>query len=109
MSFTVKITKTAYTEIARAHQWLLDRSEPAAARWQASLLKAIDKLADNPDRYPLAPESEWYPGPLRQMLIGKRRATYRILFERAADTVFILRVRHSAQELIRPQNPREQS
>jgi plasmid stabilization system protein ParE len=42
------------------------------------------------------------PGELRQLLYGKRRGVYRILFEVRDNNVFILRVRHSAQALLDP-------
>jgi plasmid stabilization system protein ParE len=51
----------------------------------------------------LAPENEWYEGgELRELLYGKRQGVYRILFEVRGDTVYILRVRHGAQELLGP-------
>jgi len=28
-------------------------------------------LGDNPERFEFAPENEWYPGELRQMLYGQ--------------------------------------
>jgi len=65
-------------------------------------VEAVRSLESNPRRRELAPESEWYPGELRQLLHGKRRGIYRILFEVRGDTVHILRVRHSAQALLEP-------
>jgi plasmid stabilization system protein ParE len=59
-------------------------------------------LEDNPQRWGLAPESDWYPGELRQLLYGKRRGVYRILYEVRGKTVYILRVRHGAQAVLEP-------
>jgi plasmid stabilization system protein ParE len=103
MSFRVVVTETAHEEVVRAYGWLAERNEIAAEKWQAALLEAIDKLAQHPQRFPLAPESNWYPGDLRQLLIGKRRGTYRILFEVVGKTVYVVRVRHSAQDLLTPE------
>jgi plasmid stabilization system protein ParE len=103
MAHTVRITARALQEIDETLAWLAERSRPAAARWHERLLEAIRSLENNPERCGLAPEDEWYEdGPLRQLLCGKRQGVYRILFEVRGDTVYILRVRHSAQALLEP-------
>src|SRR5438128_2218851 len=102
MAHSVHITAWALREIDEALEWLAERSRPAAARWHERLMKAVDSLASNPERCELAPESEWYRAEIRQLLHGKRRGVYRILFEVRGDTVYILRVRHSAQALLEP-------
>ncbi len=88
--------------IADNHAWLAERSRAAANRWRDSLLRAIDGLADAPGRHPLAPEADEYPGVLRQMLHGRRRSVYHILFEVTDAAVIVARVRHSSQDFIAP-------
>jgi plasmid stabilization system protein ParE len=102
MSFRVEITRRAAREIEENYNWLADRSESAAERWRDSLLAAAQSLEENPERCPEAPEAEWYGPGLRQLLHGKKRRAHRILFEVRDDTVFILRVRHSAQDFLGP-------
>lgn len=102
MAFAVHITRKALREIDEALEWLSEQSRPAATRWHARLQEAIQSLQENPHLCGLAPECEWYPGELRQLLHGKRRRAYRILFEIHDDVVYILRVRHSAQDLLEP-------
>jgi plasmid stabilization system protein ParE len=102
MAHSVEITARALREIDEALEWLTERSQPAASRWHERLMEAVGSLEESPERYPLAPESEWYPGELRQLLYGKRRGVYRILFEIRGETVYILRVRHGAQALLEP-------
>src|SRR5271166_6179448 len=102
MMHSVRITARALREIDGALEWIARRSRPAARRWHEKLLEAIRSLELHPERCGLAPETEWYAGDLRQLLYGKRRGTYRILFEVRSDTVYILRVRHSAQDFLRP-------
>jgi plasmid stabilization system protein ParE len=102
MAYSVHITARALREIDRALEWLAARNRAAAVRWHQQLVEAVRSLESNPERWGLAPESEWYPGELRQLLHGKRRGVYRILFEVRGDTVHILRVRHSAQALLEP-------
>jgi plasmid stabilization system protein ParE len=103
VSFRVEITQTALDELDAAFRWLEEQAPMAAARWRESMLKAAASLADKPKRCPLAPESSFYPGELRHMIVGNRRSAYRLLFEIRGKSVVILRVRHSAQDLLDPQ------
>ena len=102
MAHAVHITARALREIDEALEWLAERSRAAALRWHEQLLEAVRSLENNPERCGLAPESEWFPGEIRQLLHGKRRGVYRILFEIRGATVYILRIRHSAQALLEP-------
>jgi plasmid stabilization system protein ParE len=104
MTFRVEIARRAAREIEDQYQWLAERSQAAAGQLRDSLLAAIRSLEENPERCPEAPEAEWYGPGLRQLLHGKRRGIYRILFEIRGDVVVVLRVRHSAQELLGPDN-----
>jgi plasmid stabilization system protein ParE len=100
---SVRITRRALAEIDQALRWLRKKSPAAASRWYRRLLEAIHSLKDGPERCSLAPENDWYEGgELRQLLHGKRQGVYRILFEVRGNTVFILRIRHSAQDLLGP-------
>ena len=102
MTYLVHVTDEALAEIDEAMGWYAERSVAVAIRWYLKLKEAIRSLEINPERYELAPESEWYPADLRQMLYGKKRGMYRILYEIRGDTVFVVRVRHSAQKLLEP-------
>jgi plasmid stabilization system protein ParE len=102
MSHSVHFTARALLEIDEALGWLANRSPAGAARWHEKLLRLVRSLEDNPERYGRAPESDWFPAEIRQVLHGKRRGMYRILFEVRGDAVYILRVRHGAQELLGP-------
>ena len=103
MQHPVEITAKALNEIDEALAWYAGRSIKAAIRWYVKLMEAIRSLADNPERFGLAPESESCSAEIRQMLYGKRRGIWRVLFEIRGDTVYILRVRHSAQDLLEPE------
>lgn len=102
MSFSVEITAPALAEIEETFAFLMRHSHPAAVRWYNRLRVAFESLRHQPVRCPLAPEDDWYDGVLRQLLHGKRRHVYRILFEVRAKTVYILRVRHGRQDLLGP-------
>jgi plasmid stabilization system protein ParE len=100
VSFSVEITAPALAEIEETFAFLANHSLPAAERWYNRLRAAFESLRHEPERCQLAPENDWYDGVLRQLLYGKRRHVYRILFEVREKTVYILRVRHGRQDLL---------
>ncbi len=102
MAYLVHITARALREIDGALAWISERSPAAASRWHQRILIAMRSLENNPERWSLAPESEWYPAEIRQMLHGKKRGVYRILFIVRGNSVYVLRVRHGAQVLLMP-------
>lgn len=97
MTYKVRITQKAWEEIDQAYEWLALRSPTAAASWKQSLLDATDTLAQLPHRCPLAPESAFFGTELRELHHGKRQRAYRIVFQIRENTVYVLRVRHSAR------------
>ncbi len=103
MAHAVRIVARALREIDEVLEWLARRSPAAAERWHARLTEAINSLENNPERCGLAPESDWYPGELRQLLHGKRRGVFRILFEVRGEIVYVLRVRRGTQDLLGPE------
>jgi plasmid stabilization system protein ParE len=104
MTFRIEIARRAAREIENQYHWLARRSQAAAGKLRDSLLDAISSLEEDPERCPEAPEAKWYGPGLRQLLHGKRRIMYRILFEIRGDVVVVLRVRHSAQDLLSPED-----
>ena len=104
MRYRVRITRMAAHEVKKSHSWLAERIPDSAQRWRTALLSAIESLASQPDRCPEAPEAEWYGPQLRQLLHGRRPHVYRILFEIRGKEVVILRVRHSRQDLLSPED-----
>ncbi|MFO0842451.1 MAG: type II toxin-antitoxin system RelE/ParE family toxin [Gemmataceae bacterium] len=102
MSFRVEIARRAARDIEEKYDWLAARSEEAANRWRDALQAAVRELKDSPERFPEAPEAEWYGPELRQLTYGKKRQQYRVLFEVRGEVVYVLRVRHSVQNLLGP-------
>jgi hypothetical protein len=77
---------------------MAERSPDAAARWYTGLEKAIAKLNRFPERHPVAEEDSQRVGRiLREMLYGRRRGVYRILFSIEGETVTLHSIRHSAR------------
>jgi plasmid stabilization system protein ParE len=75
-----------------------------AQQWYAGLLIAIESLSQMPTRCSLARENEFFSQDVRQLLYGRGRSVYRIIFTIVGDpdrlTVRILRIRHVSQSTI---------
>jgi plasmid stabilization system protein ParE len=103
VSYRVVFTASARADIIEQFRYLVDRSPAAAARWYTGIEKAISKLDKLPERHPIAhDETEQLGVTLRQMLYGRRRGVFRILFSIEGDTVILHHVRHCARAPIEP-------
>lgn len=102
MTHQVHITARAERDIDETLTWLAENSLQAAARWHARLLEKVQTLEDHPVRCPLAEEAERLGLLLRQLLFGKRRGVYRILFTIDGDIVNIHHIRHAARNWLEP-------
>jgi plasmid stabilization system protein ParE len=56
--------------------------------------EAVASLSEYPYRCPLAPETQEFSVQVRQLLYGRKRHAYRILFTVEGDSVIVLHVRH---------------
>jgi plasmid stabilization system protein ParE len=63
-------------------------------RWFRKIKEAVASLSEYPFRCPLAPEAHELSIEVRQLIYGRKRQAYRILFTVEGDTVFVLHVRH---------------
>ncbi len=70
----------------------------AGAAWLSSLMARLETLETNPDRCRMVDESEEIGGEIRELLFGKRRGMYRLLFRIERQTVQLLRVWHTARD-----------
>ncbi len=83
--------------------WAEHRSPSEASGWLSGLESAIRSLADDPDRFPVAAESDEFDFPLRQLNYGlSRHPTHRVLFAVQTDRVLVYAVRHLAQAELSP-------
>lgn len=102
MKYHVLISPKAEAEIEIACQWIKQFSLNSATKWLDQMTHAIASLEVHPDRHPLAPETDYFPFKLRQLLVGKKRHAYRVLFSVDESTVMIHHVRHGAKKFLRP-------
>jgi plasmid stabilization system protein ParE len=96
--YRVILQPEAERAIEEAYRWVSDYSPRTARLWLEGLYKAIMSLETMPARCSLAFENNFFDEEIRQLVYGKGRSAYRILFTIADDTVNILFVRHAAQK-----------
>lgn len=94
----------AQADVLETCLWLTQFSPEAAADWHARLLAEMKTLEDTPLRCPLAVEASRLRIDLRELIFGKRRGTFRILFTVDGDNVYVLRIRRATRDQIKAQD-----
>ena len=97
MTFRVELTPIAEAQIENAYRWYREQNPEFADRWFRGLMNTIATLQEKPRRCALAIEHEIFLEEVRQLLHGKAKNIYRVLFVIRDTTVYVLYVRHSAQ------------
>lgn len=105
MTYRTEISSVAESEADQAFLQLAQRtSQEYAKQWYSGLLNAIESLSKMPKRCPLARENPYFSQEIRQLLYGRGRNTYRILFTvletNDSSTVQILHIRYASQQTI---------
>jgi plasmid stabilization system protein ParE len=103
MKYQLVIQPSAQSEMEGAYEWIAKSAPLTAVRWYNGLLKSIKSLVDNPERCALAPEDEYFPEEIRNLLYGKRKNAYRVIFTIRGDTVHVLHFRRGARKALRPE------
>jgi plasmid stabilization system protein ParE len=102
MAFLVEIIPIAEAQIEQAYHWYRERNPEFADRWFRSLMNAIATLQEKPLRCALSLENEIFAEEVRQLLHGKAKNVYRVLFTIRDSTVYVLYVCHSSQAPLTP-------
>ncbi|OKH14886.1 plasmid stabilization protein [Fischerella major NIES-592] len=112
MEYRIEISSVAEAEANSAFLRLSQIISPSrASQWYAGLLQAIESLSQMPKRCPLARENEYFSQEIRQLLYGRGRNLYRILFtileREEVATIRILHIRHASQQTLgeEPEKP----
>ncbi|MEA5619635.1 type II toxin-antitoxin system RelE/ParE family toxin [Cronbergia sp. UHCC 0137] len=105
MKYRIEISSTAEAEADKAFLQLSQITSPEkATQWYAGLLRLIESLSQMPKRCSLARENDYFSQEMRQIIYGKGRNAYRIIFTilegKEVSTVRILHIRHAAQQTI---------
>jgi plasmid stabilization system protein ParE len=103
MKYRVQLSARAEQDVDDVLAWLCQQgARSVARRWYEQLLTAVGTLQHEPRRCPLAPEAEDLALDLRERLFGRRQGVYRILFVVEKRTVHVLHIRHSARDMLGP-------
>ena len=98
--FNVILEEESRRNIDTIYEWIAQRSSAGAARWYRALLKALDRLANEAERCPVAPESHRFDETIRNLSFRMRSGrTYRILFTVIGVEAHVLYVRAPGQDL----------
>lgn len=100
MKFQVRITRNAKLEIESAYLWFKNVNPAYADKWFRDLMDTIATLQDKPFRCAKARENDNLSEEIRQLIYGKSKSKYRIIFTIQEDIVYILYIRHSSQSSI---------
>lgn len=95
MKFRITLTERADREIKEAYLWISERAPMTADKWREDMIARIMTLEDTALSNRLALENGKVPYEIRQLLFGKRRGQYRIIYTVRGDEVVVLSVRHS--------------
>jgi plasmid stabilization system protein ParE len=103
VAYAIDVLPRALDDIRGAVRRIYGRVSPAsAARWHTGVYAKIRTLAHHPERCPLADDAADLGIDLRELLYGRKRNVYRILFTIDGRTVNVHRVRHAAQDRLAP-------
>lgn len=101
MDYRVAVTEGAAAEIDSAYEWIKERAPDAAERWYDGLMAALGSLRHHPRRCARMLMDDLEGPEIRQLIYGRRRGQYRVLFAIHEDAVEVLHVRHGARAPIR--------
>jgi plasmid stabilization system protein ParE len=105
MSYRIDFSSVAKAEADAAFLSFSQYTTPERAQdWYQGLIKAISSLQEMPRRCGIAREDALFSQEIRQLLYGRGKSTYRILFtvldDQLVPTVRILHVRNALQKAI---------
>ena len=102
MSLRVVVSHQAEEQIDAALSWIAENSGDLAARWYEQLMAVLAGLGQHPQKYAIAAEEELQYHEVREMLFGRRKNVYRVLYRVESDTVRILAIIHGRRKPIDP-------
>jgi plasmid stabilization system protein ParE len=99
--FEVRFTRQATVAFDETLDWYKARSLEAARKWLAAVELALDKLEEDPYRYPRAAEDDLFPTPLYQYAFGGgRKLTHRMVYVIRPQAVVVHAIRHLSQDAL---------
>jgi plasmid stabilization system protein ParE len=100
MSYKVSLVPHARLQLLDAALWWAERrSTEQAVRWLEGFDAALESLATDPERWPVAAESEVAGFEVHELIYGVgRKKTHRAVFEIREHEVVVHSIRHLAQD-----------
>lgn len=102
MNYSIEYTHTAESELMEVFGWIKERAPQAAQKWRLGIIAKVNALANDPYVFRKAAESSRLSVEVRQVLYGKRRAQYRILYTVVDHRIVILSIRHRFRRPLDP-------
>ncbi len=102
MACQVNLSARAEADIEGILARLQTTAPVAMVGWYTRLMVVVQTLENHPIRCPLAAEAATLGFELRELLFGKRRSTFRILFRIDGDVVNVLHIRRASRGPVIP-------
>lgn len=103
MKFKVTLAIEARVEVRDIVIWLRSRSQAGAKTWRRRWEKVITALEEHADSCGLAPEADLHGQAIYQIIFQTRQGLpYRALFLIRGNSVSVIHVRGSGQDLVTP-------
>jgi len=106
MNYRLLLTSKAKTELTQnIALWGTERSYEQARRWEQTFWTKTNSIKSNPNSFSLAFEAEEFIQQIREAHFGIRRhPTHRIIFYVHESDVFVIAIRHHAQDWLRQED-----
>lgn len=106
MRHEVLLTDKAEADVEAVLTWFhQQQATEAGGRWVSQLMAKLGTLEMHPERCALADESSHVGTEIRELLFGRLRYKYRILFRITEESVVILRIWHGSRDSITREYP----
>ncbi len=102
MAYRVSLAAPAEADAYAAFERIRAAAPSHAEKWLIRLFEAIFSLDKLRTRCPVIPEAKELGGPFRQLLFGKGKGVYRIIFhvQEGERHVRVLRIWHASRDAI---------
>lgn len=102
MKFAVHMTNEAVADVDSIYHYIYRQSPSGAKSWFRALSQAKEDLEAGPERFALAPESEYLDVDLHEHFFRTRygKQNYRLIYRVIDDTIHIVRVRSPGQDFV---------
>ncbi|MEM8671903.1 MAG: type II toxin-antitoxin system RelE/ParE family toxin [Planctomycetota bacterium] len=98
MTLPVRILPRAKKDFRHIFSYIEAQSLQGSNRWKEAFRECVDRVANDPKRFALAPEDDLTKFELRQALFKTQKGLmYRAVFTVLDETVLILRIRGPGQ------------